>query len=248
MLLSACDQSSPPPPGAGGTTGTSTAGGSGSGADKANQLASRGNSNRLDQLADEPKSLMGRSARTAKNVADQIGNSQAQASNAADELSGEVGGFEVAGLLWQIPESWEQKPTSGDMRAGEFHVKGDNGETAVVAFFHFPGTGGSATANLDRWKAQFRNPDTGGEPDYKTHAPRKVAGCTVHVISIVGTFKEGMPGQSTTDRPGYAMRGAVVEGGPKGSVFIKMTGPFDVVNSTRDQWYQMIDGMTRKER
>lgn len=235
--LSGCDENSAPPP---------KSGSGNNGQQQVGQLASRGNSNRLDQLAEEPKSLAGRSAKTAKNVADQIGNNQAEAAGAADEINGMGTGFDVAGLHWVMPEGWEKKAPSSNMRAGEFHIKGDNNETAIVIFSHFPGgQGGDVNSNLERWKGQFRNPDNGGEPEFKKHDVRKVSGMNVHVISIVGTFKDGMPGQTTTDRPGYAMRGAIIEG-PQGSVFIKMTGPFNVVDSTRDHWYQMIDGMTKK--
>ncbi len=239
--IGGCEESSPPPSVVGNGTGGKTQ------QQAAGEIASRGTTSRLDQLAEEPKSLAGRSARTAANAADQIANNQAQAAGAADEITGDGTGFDVAGLRWIMPEGWEKKPPASSMRAGEFHIKGDNNESALVVFSHFPGgQGGDVNSNLERWKSQFRNPETGGEPEFKKHPPRKVAGMTVHVLSIVGTYSDGMPGSGqATERTGYAMRGAIVEG-PQGSVFIKMTGPFDVVNSTRDQWYQLVDGMTKK--
>jgi hypothetical protein len=133
------------------------------------------------------------------------------------------------------------------MRAAEFNIPGENGEVALVTFSNFGGAsrGGNVQSNMDRWKAQFRNPDTGGEPDFRPKK-RKVAGMNVELIDIVGTYKDGMPGGTEVkDRPGYAMRGAIIEG-PQGLVFIKMTGPYEAVLATRDEWYQLIEGMTKK--
>lgn len=234
-----CEEKAPPP----------SAGGAGTGGNKNNvsTLSSKGSGNALDRLAEEPGSMFGRSAKTGKNVGDQIENKQAEASGMADELNGTGEATTVAGLRWVVPTKWEKKPPANDMRAAEFNIAGDNGEVALVTFSNFGGAGrgGNIQSNIDRWKAQFRNPETGGEPEFK-QKKRKVGGITVELIDIVGTYKDGMPGQNqVTERAGYAMRGAIVDG-PQGFVFIKMTGPYETVVSTRDDWYQLIDGMTKK--
>jgi len=191
--------------------------------------------------------MYGRSAKTGKNVGEQIENKQAEASGMADEINGNGEALIVAGLKWVVPTRWEKRPPANEMRTAEFSIPGDTADAAVVTFSNFGGAGrgGNVQSNIDRWKAQFRNPDSGGEPDFKQKR-RKVAGITVELIDIVGTFKDGMPGTAqVTERSGYAMRGAIIDG-PQGFVFIKMTGPYDTVLATRDEWFQLIDGMTKK--
>lgn len=232
-----CEEQAPPPASKNQGSNSNTAG----------TLSAKGSGNALDRLAEEPGSMLGRSAKTGKNVGDQIENKQAEASGMADELNGSGAAVTVAGLKWVAPTRWEKKPPANDMRAAEFTIAGDNGEVALLTFSNFGGAGrgGNVQSNIDRWKAQFRNPETGGEPDFKQKT-RKVVGISVELIDIVGTYKDGMPGQNqVTERAGYAMRGAIIDG-PQGMVFIKMTGPYETVVSTRDDWYQLIDGMTKQ--
>lgn len=227
-----------PPPSAGGGTKTSN---------NAATLSARESGTAIDRLAEEPTSMYGRSAKLGKTTGEQIENKQAEASGMADEINGSGEAFALAGLKWVVPTRWEKKPPANDKRAAEYHIAGDSGEAALVTFSNFggPGQGGNVQSNIDRWKSQFRNPDTGGEPDNK-QKKRKIVGISVDLIDIVGTFKDVMPGTTGgTERPGYAMRGAIIDG-PQGFVFIKMWGPYDTVLGTRDEWFQLIDGMTKK--
>ncbi|MBC7771141.1 MAG: hypothetical protein H7210_01470 [Pyrinomonadaceae bacterium] len=234
-----CEDKAPPPSAGGGGTGSTT--------NNASALSATGSGSPIDRLAEEPKSLLGRSAKTAKNVGEQMENKQAEAAGLADEINGTGESLSVAGLRWVAPTRWEKKPPANDMRAAEFSIPGSDGDPAIVTFSNFGGAGqgGNVQSNVDRWKSQFRNPDSGGEPDFK-QKKRKVAGVSVELIDIVGTYKDGMPGATEVkDRTGYAMRGAIIDG-PKGLVFIKMWGPYETVLATRDEWFQLIDGMTLK--
>jgi len=238
LPLAGCDDKGPPPSATGGGTG----GGAPAPAGTNNQLSGKQSGTAIDRLAEEPKSMYGRSAATGRDVARQIENKQAEASAMADEINGAGAAFELAGLKWIVPTRWEKATPANQMRAAEYHAPGESGDPAVVVFSQ---AGGDVQSNIKRWIGQFRNPETGGEAEFRERS-RTVSGVKVHMVDIVGTFKDGMPGSGqNVDRPGYAMRGAIVDG-PGGTVFIKMTGPYDAVEATRDEWYQLIDGMTKK--
>ena len=55
------------------------------------------------------------------------------------------------------------------------------------------GAGGSIEANIDRWYGQFKQPDGSSTKDKAKVSKSKVAGQTVHMVDISGTFKTQMP-------------------------------------------------------
>ncbi len=78
-----------------------------------------------------------------------------------DDAHGGGGGAPAAGLAWTAPEGWRSVPPSSSMRVAEWALAKADGdpEDASLVVFHFPGTGGSVQANLDRWYTQFEQPD-----------------------------------------------------------------------------------------
>ncbi len=200
-----------------------------------------GSNGALSGLSEQPKSLLGRSAKTARDVVAQAENKQAEAVGMAGEMSGETASLEITGLVWSAPTAWERVQPANAMRKAELHVKSPDGEGEAVVTFS-TGIGGSVEANIDRWAGQFL---TSGGPAVPMPKHRIVAGVTVTLVELDGTYKDSMPGAEATERPGYALKGAVVEG-PQGTVFIKMVGPKAVVDQAGSAWAMMIDGMRKK--
>ena len=58
-------------------------------------------------------------------------------------------------------------------------------------------------------------------------------------VRAEGTFSSGMPGGPTTPLKGYALLGIILES-PNGDVFIKMTGPGDVVKANAQAFEDLV--------
>lgn len=191
--------------------------------------SSSSGSNEGIELADQPQSMLGRSAASARELADQARNRDAQASGLADRLAGSDS-VEVGGLKFQIPEGWESVAPSNNMRAAELHVK-----DAVAAFSM---AGGSVDANIDRWAGQFVG---GAEPKVEE---REINGISVTLVELSGTYLDGGMFGPKTERPDYTMLAAIIPGAQT-SVFIKMTGPSATIDDVYDQWLELVESVHR---
>jgi hypothetical protein len=189
-------------------------------------------SNQGTELADEPKSMYGKSAKTGKDLVENIQQRDAGMGGLADAASG-AEMVSVAGLRWPIPEGWEIRPPANSMRAAEMLVSTGSGDCLVT----FSQAGGSAQANINRWIGQVQ--DQTGAPK---QASESVEGFTVSTVEVYGTFMDGSPMGPKTPRPNWILRGAVAEG-PSGPVFIKMTGPEDAMDEAADGWTQLVFGL-----
>ncbi|MFM1997666.1 MAG: hypothetical protein RLZZ111_2053 [Planctomycetota bacterium] len=150
-------------------------------------------------------------------------------------------------LSLEAPASWKRvQPKSGIVET-EFAIPsaGDlpPGRMTVM------GAGGSVQANVDRWYGQFSQPDGSATKDKATSKTLKLAGCTVTLVDVSGTYKD-MPGGpfaggKTIERPDYRMLAAIVETPEKekGSYFLKFYGPAPTVAQEADGFRKMIEGM-----
>lgn len=155
--------------------------------------------------------------------------------------------FAIAGasLLLEAPAGWKRVqpksgivetefsiPSAGDLPAGRMTVMG---------------AGGSVQANVDRWYGQFSQPDGTATKDKATTKTLKLAGSTVTLVDVSGTYKD-MPGGpfaggKTIERPEYRMLAAIVETTDSGSHFLKFYGPAATVANEADGFRKMIEGM-----
>ncbi|MCL4222318.1 MAG: hypothetical protein KJZ65_13215 [Phycisphaerales bacterium] len=181
------------------------------------------------KLADEPKSLAGRSAGTARDLAGQIANRDAQAGAAADALTGDGGSVQAGPYVFKIPSGWRSVPPSNNMRAAELQVN-----DAVAAFSM---AGGSVDANINRWAGQFISPQ-GGSPEPKIDEIQ-VNGISVTLVELSGTYFDGAMTGQVTEKPDHTMLAAILPG-PQMSVFIKFTGPTRTINEVRQQWMELV--------
>ena len=109
------------------------------------------------------------------------------------------------------------------------------------------GAGGSVQANVDRWYGQFIQPDGSPTKDKSTTKTLKLAGCSVTLVDIPGTYKD-MPmgpfgGGKAVERPNYRMLAAIVETPDAGNYFLKFYGPADCVSKHADGFRGMIEGL-----
>lgn len=217
VMVAGCDQSPPPPPSAKG--------------------------NPINNLAENPSSLPGKSAAFARDTKRKAESAQDAAVGTAQEISGEASPLNVAGLAWSAPTTWQRaaKP-SNEMRAAEFAVSSDAGNgDAQVAFFK--GVGGDVPSNIERWRGQFV--ESGGTPPAADISKRTIAGFKVTLVAIRGLFKGDQPGGPAEDTADYGFRGVIVEG-PNGNVIIKFIGSEATLTENEGAWSTMVNGMRKQ--
>jgi hypothetical protein len=130
----------------------------------------------------------------------------------------------VAKVTFGVPDSWKATTPSSAMRKAQFAIPAstDGARGGEMAVFHFgAGQGGDAQSNINRWLGQVdRDP---GTPLLR--ARHTVNGLTITEIGALGTLRASTMGTGpTTPQAGSMFYGVVVEGGPEGALFIRITG------------------------
>ncbi|HEV7474022.1 MAG TPA: hypothetical protein VGN90_08235 [Pyrinomonadaceae bacterium] len=137
-------------------------------------------------------------------------------------------------LRSKVPEGWTaEKPTS-DMRVAQYKLpkaKGDNEDALLVIYYFGQGQGGSPQANIDRWINQMKQPDGASSKDKAKTGALTVNGLQVSTVDVLGNYSGGMsPDSAPADSKSlYRLRAAIVDT-PKGSYFVKLTGPEKTVS------------------
>ena len=137
-------------------------------------------------------------------------------------------------MSYKVPEGWTvEKPTS-EMRLAQYKLPkaaGDGEDALLVVFYFGPGQGGTTQANIDRWVNQVKQPDGSSSKDKASTETLTVNGLQVTTVDVKGTYSGGMSQDSVPKDSNsiYRLRGAVIET-PKGSYFVKLTGPEKTVN------------------
>jgi len=111
----------------------------------------------------------------------------------ADEKKEEKKGVvvEIDGLKSAVPAEWEQQKVSSQFRIYHFripHVADDKRDAEMIVFY-FAGGGGSADANIKRWKGMFIPPDGKKIDDVAKVENFKVGDVNVTYLDIEGTYR-----------------------------------------------------------
>lgn len=146
--------------------------------------------------------------------------------------------FKVGAYTFPRPQGWNWVESSGGMRAAELKVPGKGKADGDVVFFVFPpGAGGNAQANVDRWLGMFQE----GRDKINSKVEKVKAGnSTITHVQAEGTYMSGMPGGAKTPMPNAMLQGAIIEG-EQGNVFIRLTGPKELVKANQDKFKKMIN-------
>ena len=152
--------------------------------------------------------------------------------------------FQVSEFTFKRPPAWEWIETASAMRKAELKVpSADKKESAEVVFYFFgQGGGGGTQANVERWLSQFQEP--------KDQIKAKVDEVAIgkHKVTYVqaeGTYLSGMPSGPKTPQPNSMLVGAVLESS-SGNVFVKMTGPAALVQTSISEFKQMVESALKK--
>ncbi|MGF1656355.1 MAG: hypothetical protein ACFCU3_05175 [Verrucomicrobiales bacterium] len=143
--------------------------------------------------------------------------------------------FKVGDFEFVRPNTWGWIEPSSAMRRAELQVPADEGvEPGEVTFFHFgAGQGGSVQDNVQRWLAQFSDPEDAEVGEVK------IGNTSVVFVRAEGTFLSGMPGTPPVPKEGFAVLGAIMVSA-QGDVYVKMTGPAEVVNKGSADFETMV--------
>ena len=152
--------------------------------------------------------------------------------------------FSAGGISFEEPKSWQTQKPSSSMRKAQFAIKGKDGKSAEVVFFHFgPGEAGGVAANVKRWLGQFK------EPADQLNAQtviETINGTKVTYVTAVGTFMKGPPfGGNKIPVLNSGLIGAIIEG-KQGAVFIKATGPKTIVKNAEKDMKTMVAKALKK--
>ena len=153
--------------------------------------------------------------------------------------------FPAGDFTFTRPAKWEWVESTSAMRKAQLKITDEATKTSAgVTFYHFGAMGaGGVQANVDRWLKQFVEPTN----QINAKVENTTVGKTkVTYVSAEGTFKDGMPGGDTTQKPGFALLGAILES-EDGDVFVKMTGPKDLVKSSTADFKKMVESGAKKD-
>ena len=154
---------------------------------------------------------------------------------------------EIDGLKSAVPADWKQEEVTSKFRTHHFripHVPDDKTDAEMMIFFFGAGSGGSADANVKRWKGMFIPPEGKKIDDVAKVENFKVGDVNVTYLDVQGTyrFKERPDPRSKEElRPDQRMLGVVFES-PKGPYFIRLVGPAKTVTHNKKAFEDWVKG------
>lgn len=157
---------------------------------------------------------------------------------------GQTGPGSAGGIKWTAPAKWKVGPER-QMRAATYFVPAASGDSEDGECGVFIGIGGTVQANLDRWVAQFEQPDGKASDQIAKQKKETINGLSVTTIDLTGTFTGGGPtmGQGGGKKAGYRLLGAIVEGA-QGNIFFKFTGPAKTVAAAQNDFQAMLKSLS----
>jgi len=144
----------------------------------------------------------------------------------------------------ETPTKWVQKKPRSRIIQYELaapSAKGDKiaGRLTIMA------AGGSIQANIERWYGQFTQPDGKPTKDRAKLEKKEIAGQTVHLVDISGTYKD-RPARfaEAVDRGHFRMLAAIIMT-DKANIYVKFYGPRNTIATHERAFRSMIAGLKR---
>jgi hypothetical protein len=149
-----------------------------------------------------------------------------------------LGAFQVT-----APETWVRKPPQSRITSDEFAAPAAEGDKADGRFT-VTAAGGSVDDNINRWIGQFKQPDGSPTKDQAKVSKQQVAGQTVHLIDISGTYDDRPPFApgGGVQREKYRMLAAVIET-KEGNFFLKFYGPRLTISENEKPFHEMVQSL-----
>jgi len=171
----------------------------------------------------------------AGRVAEQVQDFRNLAASFEVETERVPTGHASSGALgWSAPEHWQPAPTSA-MRQVNFAIGADREVECYVTVLN--SGGGGELANVNRWRSQMGRPALSAAELAELERFAMLGG-EAALVEIEGAFESG-------DRriPDALMLG-VVSGGARGSTFVKMIGPRELVAAEREAFLSFCKSLS----
>lgn len=148
-------------------------------------------------------------------------------------------------ISYSVPAEWKSENPASQMRKAQYKIPGIDGSAAgEMAVFVFPGTGGSAQVNLDRWIGQFIQPDGSNSKGKSEIKNINVNNLLVTTMYVTGTYLKSsaqmMMNGPKEELPNYAMLAAIAETS-KDPWFFKLVGPQKTIDHWRSEFDKFIN-------
>lgn len=145
------------------------------------------------------------------------------------------------GLEANAPAAWTIVPPETAKRLAQFKITTPGqGMTAQVVVFYFgQGEGGTAEANIERWRGQFVvDPET--SPIIPVIDRFQSNGMTVTTAELRGAYARGIGvGPVGTPKPDQILLAAIVES-PRGNLIVQLHGAATAVNAQREAFLAFV--------
>ena len=144
-------------------------------------------------------------------------------------------------VSYKVPAGWTVEKSTSEMRLAQYKLpkaEGDAEDALLILYYFGQGQGGTPEANIERWVNQVKQPDGSASKDKAKTETMIVNGLQVSTVDVLGNYSGGMSQDSVPkdSKSIFRLRGAIIET-PKGSYFVKLTGPLATVN----HWDQAYD-------
>lgn len=158
--------------------------------------------------------------------------------------------IKMDGMASKTPKAWVSEEPTNKMRFAQFSIPkaqgdGENGELII-----FKGISGSAKANIDRWKGQFKAPKGKTLDDVAKLTEIKIGGSEASMLDVSGTYMYNPqpfnPKSKTEAREGYRMIAIHFEG-PKEIYHIKLTGPAKTIDAAKKDFDAWLAGFKKAD-
>jgi hypothetical protein len=158
------------------------------------------------------------------------------------------GSIDIDGMSSKTPAGWVKETPSNRMRFAQFRLPKAKGDKEDAELIIFKGLGGSAKANIERWKKQFLPPEDKKIDDVAKVSDIKIGGHEASLLDVSGTYLYNPapfnPKSKTERRPNYRMLAIHFEG-PKDVYHIKLTGPAKTIERHKKEFDAWIKGFKK---
>lgn len=151
----------------------------------------------------------------------------------------------AGGVTWEAPAPFQAQRPSSNMRVAEYLFPEEVGETPALmtVFFFGTGQGGGVEQNVERWVAQFAQPEGQDSSEAAEITREEVSGMPVTIVDVTGTFTGGRASAGPTPpRTDQRLLGAIIEG-PQGPVFFKLIGDVSVMERAEGPFREFVASM-----
>lgn len=156
---------------------------------------------------------------------------------------------EIDGLKSTAPAAWKAKEAAAPNRVYHFVLpkeKDDKYDGELIVFHFGNGQGGTAAANIERWKKMITPAEGKKIDDVSKVEETKIGGAKATVVDVHGTYTYKMrpfdQNEKGEQRENYRLIGVVLETA-NGPYFIRVTGPAKTVEAHKKGFDEWLKGM-----